>query len=101
MFSVNCSGLVLFSKGAYSFLKINLKSGARQKMVFLVLHIISYNLCLILCMQNILEKYYVFPCQTVLRIHKNVLTILLTKRRLSVCDVMNLTVIFKFQNSIS
>ena len=43
-----------------------LKSGASQKMISLVIHIICYSLCLILCMQNILEKYQVFPCQIVL-----------------------------------
>ena len=69
-------------------------------MISLVIHIICYSLCLILCMQNILEKYQVFLCQIVLRIYKDVLTTLLTKKRLSVCDVINLTVIFKFQNFI-
>ena len=45
---------------------LSLKSGASQKMISLVIHIICYSLCLILCVQNILEKYQVFPCQIVL-----------------------------------
>ena len=34
----------------------NLNCGARHKIVFLVIYIICYNLCLIRCMYNFLKK---------------------------------------------
>ena len=47
-----------------------------------------------------MEKYQVFLCENVHCFSEDVLTTQLTKRVLSVCDVMDLTVIFKFQNYI-
>ena len=51
-------------------------------------------------MERFVDKRLVFSLLKCTWKYKDVLTTLLTKRLIPVCDVMDLSVIFKFQNFI-